>query len=126
MSLFDKLFDFNRDGETSTSEKIAGLAALGMLYKAASNTSAASDDDFDDDTFDDDEFDDDLESELENTIALEDKRTILYELEDDLIDLELEEPDDMFSKAYDRWEEKKKELEDRISDLEDEILELEG
>lgn len=117
MGLFGNLFDFNGDGKASMSEEIIGMAAMGMLFDSDSGSESSDDDSYDVDIA--------IDIDFGNAADLDGKRALLSELEDALLDLELEEPDDIFSDAYDRWEEKKEDLEDRISDLEDEISELE-
>ena len=61
----------------------------------------------------------DIDEDLpEDGQSLQDR---LDELRDRLADLELEEPDDMFSEEYFAWEEAHEHLEERISELEDQI-----
>ena len=61
----------------------------------------------------------DIDEDLpEDGQSLQDR---LDELRDRLADLELEEPEDMFSEEYSAWEEAHEHLEERISELEDQI-----
>ena len=94
------IFDFNRDGEVSSSEQAFGL---GAILAALSET----------------------EAEVKITIKAstggdEDYESMdRDELESLLEDLEDEEPDDPCSDAYDEWEERCEDLDEKIEEIEE-------
>ena len=111
--LFGGLFDFNRDGKTDIFETALGLSIIDQTAREEEEARrrAAEADDF--------LLDIDIDEDLpEDGQSLQDR---LDELRDRLADLELEEPDDMFSEEYFAWEEAHEHLEERISELEDQI-----
>ena len=98
---FGGLFDFDRDGHTDMFEAGLGFAIM-------------------QDLFEDDE--EEIKGDGGARIGeLEDLQTQLDELNDRLFNLELAEPEDFFSAAYDHWEEQRNELTDQIQELEDQI-----
>ena len=111
--LFGGLFDFNRDGKTDIFETALGLSIIDQAAReeGEARRRAAEADDF--------LLDIDIDEDLpEDGQSLQDR---LDELRDRLADLELEEPDDMFSEEYFAWEEAHEHLAERISELEDQI-----
>lgn len=100
------IFDFNRDGEVSSSEQAFGLgailAALSETEAKVKITIKASTDDEDYESIDRDELENLLEELQEQREALED-----------------EEPDDPCSEAYDEWEERCEELDEKIEEIEE-------
>ena len=111
--LFGGLFDFNRDGKTDIFETALGLSIIDQAAREEEEARrrAAEADDF--------LLDIDIDEDLpEDGQSLQDR---LDELRDRLADLELEEPEDMFSEEYFAWEEAHEHLEERISELEDQI-----
>lgn len=110
--LFGGLFDFNRDGKTDIFETALGLS---IIDQAAREEEARRQEAEADDFLLDIDIDEDLP---EDGQSLQDR---LDELRDRLADLELEEPEDMFSEEYSAWEEAHEHLEERISELEDQI-----
>lgn len=111
--LFGGLFDFNRDGKTDIFETALGLSIIDQAAceeEEARRREAEADDFL---------LDIDIDEDLpEDGQSLQDR---LDELRDRLADLELEEPEDMFSEEYSAWEEAHEHLEERISELEDQI-----
>ena len=93
--LFGGLFDLNNDGATDVGEAAFGAAMLDKLDKG----------DDDDEGDEDDEDDSDREEAIEC-------------LQDELDDLELDEPEDAYSAAYDRREKHRAALEAKIAELE--------
>lgn len=111
--LFGGLFDFNRDGKTDIFETALGLS---IIDQAAREEEEARRQEAEADDF---LLDIDIDEDLpEDGQSLQDR---LDELRDRLADLELEEPEDMFSEEYSAWEEAHENLEERISELEDQI-----
>ena len=110
--LFGGLFDFNRDGKTDIFETALGPS---IIDQAAREEEARRQEAEADDFLLDIDIDEDLP---EDGQSLQDR---LDELRDRLADLELEEPEDMFSEEYSAWEEAHENLEERISELEDQI-----
>lgn len=111
--LFGGLFDFNRDGKTDIFETALGLSIIDQAAREEEEARCleAEADDF--------LLDIDIDEDLpEDGQSLQDR---LDELRDRLADLELEEPEDMFSEEYSAWEEAHEHLEERISELEDQI-----
>ena len=111
--LFGGLFDFNRDGKTDIFETALGLSIIDQAAREEEEVRRreAEADDF--------LLDIDIDEDLpEDGQSLQDR---LDELRDRLADLELEEPEDMFSEEYSAWEEAHEHLEERISELEDQI-----
>lgn len=111
--LFGGLFDFNRDGQTDVFETALGLSMIDQATREEEEARCreAEADDF--------LLDIDIDEDLpEDGQSLQDR---LDELRDRLADLELEEPEDMFSEEYSAWEEAHEHLEERISELEDQI-----
>ena len=106
-------FDFNRDGKTDIFETALGLSIIDQAAREeeeARRREAEADDFL---------LDIDIDEDLpEDGQSLQDR---LDELRDRLADLELEEPEDMFSEEYSAWEEAHEHLEERISELEDQI-----
>lgn len=104
--LFGGLFDFNRDGKTDIFETALGLSIIDQAAREEEEARRreAEADDF----LLDIDIDEDLPEDGQS-------------LQDRLADLELEEPEDMFSEEYSAWEEAHEHLEERISELEDQI-----
>ena len=110
------IFDFNRDGEVSSSEQAFGL---GAILAALSETEAEVKITIKASTGGDEDYEsmdrDELESLLEE----------LQEQREDLEpaaareDLEDEEPDDPCSDAYDEWEERCEDLDEKIEEIEE-------
>lgn len=98
---FGGLFDFDRDGHTDMFEAGLGFAIMQDLFEN-----------------DEEEIKGDGGVHIGE---LEDLQTQLDELNDRLFNLELAEPEDFFSAAYDHWEEQRNELTDQIQELEDQI-----
>lgn len=99
-------FDFNRDGNTSLFESAMGFAMLESLLEEESES-----DDFDD---------------IEAEETLDHLRDELLDLEDELITVEVNEPEDILSDAYTRWEHRRDLLEEQIDEVEQKIAELEA
>lgn len=100
------LFDFNRDGTTSFFERAMGFAMLESLLEEETEA-----DDFDD---------------IEAEETLNQLRDELLDLENELITVEVNEPDDILSDAYTRWEQRRDLLEEQIDEVEQKIAELEA
>ena len=111
-NLFGGLFDFNGDGETSAIEAGVGFAIMqDILDDNDGDCEACSSEDHEEGDASDAEEVEMLQEELD-------------ELNAQLLDLELEEPD-MFSCAHDHWESRRDELVDQIQELEDQIAAME-
>ena len=120
-----KFFDFNGDGNASLVEKALGFGLIGAtMDEAAREEAERLEQNFDADLL----FDLDVGGEYQTAEggSLEQLRARRAELEEKMSDLELEEPDDLDSPAYSRWEELHDELQDQIDDLELEIDLAEG
>ncbi len=121
-----KFLDFNGDGNASLVEKALGFGLIGaMMDEAAQEEAERLEQDFGPDLL----FDLDVgggHQTAEGGGRLERLRARCAELEEKMSDLELEEPDDLDSPAYSRWEELHDELQDQIDDLELEIDLAEG
>lgn len=120
--IFGGMFDFNGDGHTDFLEEATGFAILNEMMKddnesdndnVVFNTSMIDSCDETDELSTEDK--DSLRDEIEEQIS---------ELEDELDDLELEEPDDEF--LHLEWEEQVDELEEQISELEDKLDEIDS
>lgn len=99
------MFDFNHDGEVSSSEQAFGLGAiLNALAETEAEVkitiSIGEDDDYE--SMDRDE----LES-------------LLAQLHEQREELANEEPEDVSSDEYDEWEERCEELDEKIEEIED-------
>lgn len=104
---FGGLFDFNRDGHTDMFEAGLGFAIMQDIMA---------------------ENDVDNDGDWDNDDSAEELRTLqekLATLNDRLFDLELKEPEDMFSSAYNRWEERHDALVEQIDEVESQISTLE-
>lgn len=101
------IFDFNHDGEVSSSEKAYGL---GAILAALSETDAEVKITIKASTGDDEDYECMDRSELE---------ALLEELQEQREALEDEEPDDIDSEAYEEWEERCEELDEKIEEIED-------
>lgn len=120
--IFGGMFDFNGDGQTDFLEEATGLTFMNEMMEedneskndnvAFSYTVIDSCDDTDELSAEDK---DDLRDEIESEIS---------ELEDELDDLEFDEPEDEV--LHEEWEERVDELEEQISELEDKLDELES
>lgn len=121
-----KFFDFNGDGNASLVEKALGFGLIGaMMDEAAREEAERLEQNFDADLL----FDLDVgggHQAAEDGGSLEQLQARRAELEEKMSDLELEEPDDLDSPAYFRWEELHDELQGQIDDLELEIDLAEG
>ena len=102
-----KLFDFNHDGEVSSSEQAFGL---GAILAALSETEAEVKITIGTSGDDDEDFEDMDRDELE---------TLLDELREQRDALDDEAPDDCCSDEYDEWEERCEELDEKIEEIED-------
>lgn len=101
------IFDFNRDGEVSSSEQAVGLSAV---LAALSETEAEVKITIKASTGDDEDYESMDRDELES---------LLEELQEQREALEDEEPDDPCSDSYDEWEERCEELDEKIEEIED-------
>lgn len=101
------IFDFNRDGEVSSSEQASGL---GAILAALSETEAEVKITIKASTGGDEDYESMDRNELES---------LLEELQEQREDLEDEEPDDPCSDAYDEWEERCEELDEKIEEIEE-------
>ena len=73
-----------------------------------------------------DESEEDLDSDAEEcTERLEALQKELSDLQDELITVEVDEPDDMLSDSYTRWEARRDLLEEQIAEVESDISDLE-
>lgn len=101
------IFDFNRDGEVSSSEQAFGL---GDILAALSETEAEVKITIKASTGGDEDYEsmdrDELEAKLE-------------ELCDERDELDDQEPDDPCSDAYDEWEERCEDLDEKIEEIEE-------
>lgn len=120
--IFGGMFDFNGDGHTDFLEEATGFAILNKMMEEENESNNdniafnASVIDFYDDVDElSTEDKDDLRDEIETEIS---------ELEDELDDLEFDEPED--DDLHMEWEEKVDELEEQISELEDKLDELDS
>lgn len=100
-------FDFNRDGKTDLIENALGFAILESLCEE-----------------EEDENSEDDESEQREEM-LDQLRDELSDLEDELLAVELNEPEDVLSESYTRWESRRDLLEEQILCIEQELEELE-
>ena len=117
-----KLFDFNGDGKCSFGEQLLGFGLMRAIMEETAQEEEANQlvQDFEV------EFETDRGLEIsEGENRLEQLRDQLSELEDEMIDLEIREPEDMDSPAYLQWEELRDGLQEQIDDLECEISEAE-
>lgn len=101
------IFDFNRDGEVSSSEQAFGL---GAILAALSETEAEVKITIKASTGGDEDYESMDRDELES---------LLEELQEQREDLEDEEPDDPCSDAYDEWEERCEDLDEKIEEIEE-------
>lgn len=101
------IFDFNRDGEVSSSEQAFGL---GAILAALSETEAEVKITIKASTGGDEDYESMDRDELE---------ILLEELQEQREDLEDEEPDDPCSDAYDEWEERCEDLDEKIEEIEE-------
>ena len=109
-------FDFNGDGKVGFGEHMLTMDMLGFFdEKKQYSVSGCGDNG---ENYDDAQLLD-LDDEIDQ---LETSRA---DLEDALLDLELNEPDDVFSLAHEAWEDRRNALEGRLSALDDTIFDLE-
>ena len=101
---FGGLFDFNGDGHTDVFEAGLGFAMMQETLKEAERADSVNAFSLDSDL---DCFEMDLD-----------------ELNDQLLELDLDEPTDHFSRAHERWEERRDALADRIQEIEDQLFGL--
>ena len=120
--VFGGMFDFNGDGHTDFLEEATGFAILNKMMEEENESNndnivfnASVIDSYDDIDELSTEDKDDLRDEIEAEIS---------ELEDELDDLEFDEPED--EDLHMEWEEKVDELEEQISELEDKLDELDS
>lgn len=120
--IFGGMFDFNGDGHTDFLEEATGLAFLNKMMEEDNESkndnvvfSGTVMDSYDDTDELSAEDKDDLRDEIESEIS---------ELEDELDDLEFDEPEDEV--LHEEWEERVDELEEQISELEDKLDELDS
>jgi len=114
-----RIFDFNRDGKTDLFETAMGFALLDALCEEERSEA----DCFADSCPDDEDPDDGLTERDEEKLSL--LRDELSDLEDELITVEVNEPDDILSEAYARWEQRRDLLEEQIACVEEQIDDLE-
>ena len=120
--IFGGMFDFDGDGHTDFLEEATGFAILNKMMEEENERNndnivfnASVIDSYDDIDELSTEDKDDLRDEIEAEIS---------ELEDELDDLEFDEPED--EDLHMEWEEKVDELEEQISELEDKLDELDS
>jgi chromosome segregation ATPase len=120
--IFGGMFDFDGDGHTDFLEEATGFAILNKMMEEENESNndnivfnASVIDSYDDIDELSTEDKDDLRDEIEAEIS---------ELEDELDDLEFDEPED--EDLHMEWEEKVDELEEQISELEDKLDELDS
>ena len=116
MGLFGNLFDFDGNGTVDAFEAALGLSILFSGGKNETENLTAECNGFN--VLNEDFF----ESSVENLGSL---RGELFELEERLMDMECQEPNDILSDRYERWESRKEQLEEQISYLNDEISDFE-
>lgn len=116
--MMGKLFDFNGDGQRSFGEEMFGLGLINMILHESEQEELVRQAEL--------EAEEESERIASMEESLEGLREQLSELEDMLEELQDKEPEDMFSPAYDRWEERCGALEEKISELEDAIEEAEA
>ena len=126
VGIFGNLFDFDCNGKASFSEELFGISLAAAIAGEFEERKQAQKELIE--YLEDEENAQGLRAafiELESIDAVdyEDEselviRTKLTELEDKLIDWDCKEPDDVFSAAYDAWEEGREQLENVIFDLE--------
>lgn len=133
MSFFGKLFDFNHDGEVSSSEAMMGLSGAALIAGLAEEEKAQREQELRDrlDTLVDEinAHSDESGFRVELEASLEDAdRETLEEMLDSfqalLDELEDQEPDDTSSDAYDSWEEKREDLLAKIDEVEELLDEM--
>lgn len=134
MSFFGKLFDFNHDGEVSSSEAMMGLSGAALIAGFAEEEEKAQREQELRDRLDTlvDEINahsDESGFRVELEASLEDAdRETLEEVLDSfqalLDELEDQEPDDTSSDAYDSWEEKHEDLLAKIDEVEELLDEM--
>lgn len=120
--IFGGMFDFDGDGHTDFLEEATGFAILNKMMEEENESNndnivfnASVIDSYDDIDELSTEDKDDLRDEIEAEIS---------KLEDELDDLEFDEPED--EDLHMEWEEKVDELEEQISELEDKLDELDS
>lgn len=134
MSFFGKLFDFNHDGEVSSSEAMMGLSGAALIAGLAEEEEKAQREQELRDRLDTlvDEINahsDESGFRVELEASLEDAdRETLEEVLDSfqalLDELEDREPDDTSSDAYDSWEEKHEDLLAKMGEVEELLDEM--
>lgn len=130
--MFGSIFDWNRDGKTDVFEAALGLQLLHDLEEQEAAAAAAEGVLY--------EGLDTLQNQLDELETLRDElQGELDRLQGTQIELELNTPSDVLSRAYTRWErheelvqeltceaeEELSQLDDQISELEEQITELE-
>lgn len=127
MGFFDKLFDFNRDGEVSTSEKVFGFSMAAAILTAAEEEERQKQEEQEREEQDSAEEDqlyamfgdiDDLDDEDFEEYSGAELREKLEELQVRMMELDNEEPEDILGDAYDVWDEKRTILEEKIEEIE--------
>lgn len=120
--IFGGMFDFNGDGHTDFFEEATGFAILNEMMKEDNES------DNDNVVFDAsviDSYDDLDELSAEDKDSRRDEiEEQISELEDELDDLEFDEPED--EELHMEWEERVDELEEQISELEEKLDELDS
>lgn len=114
--LFDGLFDFNGDGETSMSEAILGINMMQENAQSANLQSNLTKDHLPDSTSRIDH-----DGTLDHQEEVQELQDQVEALNDQLEELEWDEPCDWMSEAHASWEEAYDELKDHIEDLENAI-----
>ena len=119
--IFGGIFDFDGDGHTDFLEEATGFAILNEMTEE--DDESDNDDVFSVsviDSYDNpDEFSAEDKDNLRDEIEAE-----ISDLEDELDDLEFDEPEDEY--LHEEWEERVDELEEQISELEDKLDELDS
>lgn len=134
MGFFGKLFDFNHDGEVSSSEAMMGLGGAALIAGMAEEQEKVQqaqelrdrlDDLVDEINAHSDEsgFHVELEDSLEDTDreTLEEMLDAFQALLDEVED---NEPEDMASDAYEAWEEQHDDLLAKIDEIEERLDEM--
>ena len=118
--IFGGMFDFDGDGHTDYLEEATGFAVLNEMMEE-DNDSENDNVDFSNNIMDSYDEPDELSAEEKDDLRDEIEAEI-SELEDELDDLEFDEPEDQ--SLHEEWEERVDELEEQISELEDKLDEM--
>lgn len=133
MSFFGKLFDFNRDGEVSSSEAMMGLSGAALIAGLAEEEKVQKEQELRDrldalvDEINSHSGESGFRVELEESLEDADRETLeemLDAFQALLDEVEENEPDDMASEAYDAWEEQHDDLLAKIDEIEERLDEI--